>query len=278
MKKKLVVATAVAGLVFAAKGIDNKLRLSEYVIASPKVEKSVNLVFLSDFHSMKLKDGGKNLFRTIDSAKPDCILLGGDIFHRKGKDGDFDYTVDFLRNLTQKYDNVCFVTGNHELTMPRSEEVKPILKTLGIREVGDESHILSTSENQQILIGGIDFKSREEDGIGDNPDLIQQSRETGIFTVLLRHAPYISDDDKGIDLILSGHNHGGLWRFPKTSFGVAGGGGYLFPRYTHGEYKKGDTRLIVGSGITKGTYLLPRLYNPPEIVSIYIVPENKLPG
>lgn len=278
MKKKLVVATAVAGLVFAAKGIDNKLRLSEYIIVSPKVEKSVNLVFLSDFHAMKLKDGGKALFKTIDSANPDCVLLGGDIFHRKGKDGDFDYTVDFLNNLAKKYENVCFVTGNHELTMPRKKEVKPILKTLGIKEVSDESCVISTSKGQQILIGGTDFDSWEEGGIRDNPDLLERSRETGLFTVLLRHAPYICDDDKGIDLILSGHNHGGLWRFPKTSFGVAGGGGYLFPRYTHGEYKKHGTRLIVGSGVTTGTYLLPRLYNPPEIVSIYIVPENKIPG
>ncbi len=275
MMKKLLIAAAVAGLTFAAFGIDNKLKLSEYVISTPKVEKNVNLVFLSDFHSMKLKDGGKNLFKIIDSAKPDCILLGGDIFNRKGNDADFDYTVDFIKNLKSKYDTCCFVTGNHEFTLKRKDQIKGILKEIGVKLVGEESFVFTSQNSQKLLIGGTDFNSWEEEiQMFENADFSTLCERTELFSVLLRHVPFVADSDKHTDLILSGHNHGGLWRIPNTSIGAAGGGGYIFPKYTHGEYKKGNTRLIVGSGITTETYFITRLYNPPEVVSISIIPEK----
>ena len=275
MIKKVLISTVVAGVALAAMGLDNKLKLTDYTLTSPKVQKPVNIVFLSDIHSMKFKDGGKNLFETIDSAKPDCVLLGGDVFHKYGEQEDFERGFELMKNLALKYRNCCFVTGNHELESGKAEEILSRTKGSGIQLLGDESYIFSTDDGQQYLVGGTDYSGfGEEEVLLQKENFVKRAAETGLFSVLVRHIPMQVETDKNIDLILSGHNHGGLWRFPKTKFGAAGGGGKLFPKFTHGKYNFNNTCLIVGSGVTTETYYIPRIYNPPEVVLVSVVPQK----
>ena len=274
MIKKLLISTVVAGVALAAFGFDNKLALTQYTLKSSKVTKPVNIVFLSDVHSMKFKDGGKKLFETIDRAKPDCVLLGGDIFHKYGTEDDFERAFEFMRNVSLKYKNCCFVTGNHEFESGKGDEIKQFSNKIGVNILGDESFVLSTSNDQKFLVGGTDYVGfGEDDVLLQKQNFVKEAETSQLFSVLVRHIPMKADGDEKIDLILSGHNHGGLWRLPKTKIGVAGGGGKLFPEYTHGEYKHNNSCLIVGSGITTETYLLPRFYNPPEVVSVSVVPK-----
>lgn len=270
MIKRVLISTAVAGAVFAAAGLDNKLRLTQYVIKSDKVSKQINLAFLSDIHSMRYKDGGKKLFKIIDCAKPDCVILGGDIFDKYSNDSMINSTYELVRNLVLKYGECYFVTGNHEFESGKVNEIKSCLESLDVKVLGEKSYISS----QNILIGGTDYVALGEDEVLlQKQGLIELSKEKGLFTVLARHVPMHTDGDENFDLILSGHNHGGLWRLPNTPFGVAGGGGKFFPRFVHGKYTSDGTAMIVGSGITTVTKILPRLYNPPEVVSVSIIPE-----
>lgn len=274
MIKKVLISTAVAGLAFAALGIDNKLRLTEYTHPSSKVTKPINLVFLSDIHSMKFKDGGKGLFRLIDKAKPDCILLGGDIFDKYATPEDFERTYELMKNLVLKYGNCCLVTGNHEFKCGKPDEIKQTANEMGIKILGERSFILTTADGQDFLVGGTDFEAYGEDAVLlQKENFVKRAEVSGLFSLLARHVPMRVETDENIDLILSGHNHGGLWRLPKTDVGVAGGGGKIFPQFTHGKYDFNNSCLIVGSGITTETYLLPRLYNPPEVVSVSVVPK-----
>lgn len=274
MIKKVLISTLAAGVAFAALGIDNKLRLTRYTISSPKVEKPVNIVFLSDIHSMSFKDGGKNFFALVDKVKPDCILLGGDVFHKHSTQEDFERTYELMNNLALKYNNCAFVTGNHEFNCGRVDEIKQTVSAMGMRILGDESYVFATADGQPFLVGGTDYEAYgEEEVLLQKENFITRAEESGLFSVLVRHVPMRVETDENIDLILSGHNHGGLWRLPKTNVGVAGGGGKIFPEYTHGKYKFNKSCLIVGSGITTETYLLPRLYNPPEVVSVSVLPQ-----
>lgn len=275
MIKKVLISTAVAGIAFAAMGLDNKLKLTEYTLTSSKVQKPVNIVFLSDIHSMNFKDGGKKLFETIDSAKPDCVLLGGDVFHKRGVEEDFERAFELTKNLALKYKNCCFVTGNHEFESGRAEEIKERVKSVGCHILGDERFVFSTVGGQQYLVGGTDYSGfGEEEVLSQKENFVKRAAETGLFSVLVRHIPMQVETDKNIDLILSGHNHGGLWRLPKTKVGAAGGGGKLFPKFTHGKYNFNNTCLIVGSGVTTETYYIPRIYNPPEVVLVSVVPQK----
>lgn len=275
MIKKVLISTVVAGVALAAMGLDNKLKLTDYTLTSPKVQKPVNIVFLSDIHSMKFRDGGKNLFETIDKAKPDCVLLGGDVFHKRGEEEDFERAFELTKNLALKYKNCCFVTGNHEFESGRAEEIKERVKSVGCHILGDESFVFSTVGGQQYLVGGTDYSGfGEEEVLLQKENFVKRAAETGLFSVLVRHIPMQVETDKNIDLILSGHNHGGLWRLPKTKIGAAGGGGKLFPKFTHGKYNFNNSCLIVGSGVTTETYYIPRIYNPPEVVLVSVVPQK----
>ncbi len=274
MIKRIIIPTVAAGLVFAAAGLNNKLKHTEYVIESDKVEKQVNLVFLSDIHSVKYKDGGKELFRLIDSAKPDCILLGGDIFHKRTGPEEYRYIYELIGNLMLKYSQCYFITGNHEFTGGNIDEIKKKFSEMGVGICGDESFVFTAQNSQSILIGGTDNeKFGEELVLSQKEKLINRSKECGLFTVLLRHVPMAAEGDENFDLILSGHNHGGLWRLPKTDIGAIGGGNQLFPKYVHGKYDVYGTPMIVGSGVIAETYGIPRLYNQPEVVSVSVIPK-----
>ncbi len=271
MIKKILLFSAVAGGAFALAGLDNKLRLTEYTLFSHKVENQVNIAFLSDLHSMSYKDGGKKLFSLIDKIKADCVILGGDVFDKYSTDEMMSSTYELIKNLVLKYDECYFVTGNHEFEGGKVDSIKSTLLSLGVKVLGDNYYISKTG----ILIGGTDFSALGEDEVLNQKQKFSfEAENSGLYSVLVRHIPMNTELDDKIDLILSGHNHGGLWRLPETNIGVAGGGGKLFPKYPHGKYRLGDTDLIVSSGLTTSTKLLPRLYNPPEVVGISINPKN----
>ena len=71
-----------------------------------------------------------------------------------------------------------------------------------------------------------------------------------------------------IPLILSGHAHGGQWRF--LNRGIFSPGQGIFPKYTKGVY---DGRLVVSTGLAN-TANVPRIRNPMELVVVTGLTEN----
>ena len=79
--------------------------------------------------------------------------------------------------------------------------------------------------------------------------------------------------DKGFDLILAGHLHGGQFRIPKVGgvlspkSSLAGGERMFFPKYFGGLYEYEDTKIIVSRGLGN-PMVIPRIFNRPELVFI----------
>ncbi|HDU1155510.1 TPA: metallophosphoesterase, partial [Listeria monocytogenes] len=86
------------------------------------------------------------------------------------------------------------------------------------------------------------------------------------FTILLAHRPEFWPLYQAypIDLVLSGHAHGGQFRLPLTEGLFAPGQG-LMPKWTAGIHRAGGKALIVSRGLGNVTKL-PRLFNDPEII------------
>lgn len=275
--KLKIASVAAAGALFVVLGFDNNLTTAEYTVRSPKIKKPVSLVFLSDIHSQRYRDGGKKLLSMIDSANPDFVFFGGDIFDKYALEKDIEKTVRLVDEICDKYD-CSYVLGNHEFESKKRINYRKRLINKNLRFFDGKSVELVSKSGQHILLGGADYiecpnPSAEAAAAEAKQKLIDRAEETGLFSVLLRHVPMRTEGDEKIDLILSGHNHGGLWRFPKTNAGIAGGGKTILPEFVHGEYKKGGSTMIVGSGITTHTYLLPRIYNAPEVVKVTLLPE-----
>lgn len=275
MMKWVFLGLILALAVFAAFGIDNKLVLKEYKVKSKKIEKSVNLLYLSDFHSQKSQKNTDKLYDIVFEEDIDCVLLGGDILDKYSDDDGFKKSVEFSKKLTEKFQNCFFVTGNHEIESGRADEFAACLEKNGVKTLHGDAVLFTAKNLQQIFICGVDNAAvGAEETIKQKENIINSIKGSDVFSILLRHVPMSAQGDENFDLIISGHNHGGLWRLPKTEFGVAGGGKKLFPKYVHGKYNIGGTELLVGSGITTATYLLPRLYNPPEAMVIRVEPEK----
>lgn len=275
--KLKIASVAAAGALFVVLGFDNNLTTAEYTVRSAKIKKPVSLVFLSDIHSQRYRDGGKELLSMIDSANPDFVFLGGDIFDKYALEKDIERTAKFVDEICENYD-CSYVLGNHEIESKRGIDYKKRLKEKNLRFFDGKSVELVSKSDQHILLGGVDYvecpNPPAEAAVAEaKQELIDRAEETGLFSVLLRHVPMRTEGDEKIDLVLSGHNHGGLWRFPKTNAGIAGGGKTILPEFAHGEYKKDGSTMIVGSGITTHTYLLPRIYNAPEVVKVTLLPE-----
>ena len=86
--------------------------------------------------------------------------------------------------------------------------------------------------------------------------------------ILLSHRPELIEiyKDNKIDLVLSGHSHGGQIRLPLIG-GIIGPGQGFFPDYDGGIYKEDNTTMIISRGL--GNSLFPfRINNDPEIVVI----------
>ena len=71
-----------------------------------------------------------------------------------------------------------------------------------------------------------------------------------------------------IDLIISGHSHGGQWRIPFILNGLYAPNQGFFPKYAGGKYEHGNTAHIVSRGLSKNSTRIPRIFNPPELVIV----------
>ena len=101
--------------------------------------------------------------------------------------------------------------------------------------------------------------------------------EGDVCSILLSHRPERVADytGRGFDLVLSGHAHGGQWRIPLLGVGLIAPNQGLFPRYAGGTYNLEGTTLVVSRGLARESTRIPRLYNPPEVVVVDLVPSPK---
>jgi predicted MPP superfamily phosphohydrolase len=98
----------------------------------------------------------------------------------------------------------------------------------------------------------------------------KQATAIDAYKILICHRPEIVKyyTEYGFDLVLSGHTHGGQVRLPPLINGLYAPGQGLFPKYSGGVYKIEDLSLVVSRGLTTRRPLLPRIFNPPELVVI----------
>ena len=205
-----------------------------------------NLVFVSDLH-----DADNDIIMSaIKECNPDGILVGGDFTHNAyyNKRG-----FEFLSSAARLCP-VYTALGNHESL------------TEGVRErVLETGSILLDNSFVTIdglVIGGLTSGYFYEDNL-PRLDMLNDFCNGNGYKILLCHHPEYYEKylkNKRIDLILSGHAHGGQWRF--FGRGVYAPGQGLFPKYTSGMY---DGKLIVGRGLGSKVRI-PRINNRTEII------------
>ena len=240
------------------------IQLSQITISDQSTPKEFNnfkIAQLSDLHD---KDWGRALIEPLKEENPDIIVITGDLIDSKTPD---IYQATELIKQIQKIAPIYFVSGNHEAWSGQYAALEEALLTLDVTILDNDSVILQ-KENAEILLLGLKdpaFKSSYYDMATE----IQQLKEDfDGFSILLSHRPerfasYVSSD---VNLVLSGHAHGGQFRLPFFGGVIAPDQGFL-PTYTSGVYKEKNTNMIVSRGL--GNSIIPiRVNNRPELVII----------
>ena len=282
-KKKKFIFLAVAAAVLVALVIwiawgNTALELNTYTISGSKLPQSFDgyrIAHVSDLHNTEMGKDNEKLLAMLRDADPDMIAITGDLIDSRNT--DIEVALKFVREAI-KIAPCYYVTGNHEARVNEYGELKAGMETAGVTVLEDVRTEISM-EGATITLIGVNDPSYQTDYLfGDsetvlNTKLEELHTEDGEFTVLLSHRPELFDayTDHGIDLVLSGHAHGGQFRLPFIGGLVAPNQGF-FPEYDAGIYTEGNTNMLVSRGI--GNSLLPfRINNRPEMILIELQAE-----
>lgn len=182
--------------------------------------------------------------------------------------------------------------GNHELDYIGTAEGKKMQKypenSELVKDLTDAGACVLEEGYRDVEIGGckvriggmyeyafaLDGDNSAENLTGDVRDFLEEFQNTDRYKIMLCHRPdsFVFGDASDywkIDLVISGHDHGGQVVIPFKG-GLYGGDQGWFPPYVHGLYRTGRIRLFVTSGLSSEKQKLPRWNNRPEIAVLNV--------
>ena len=253
------------------------LEVNEITVTSgriPQVFSGFRIAQVSDLHNAEFGEDNVLLLQMLYKSNPDIIVITGDLVDSSRT--DIDIALAFAGEAV-KIAPAYYVTGNHEAAISRYDALKSGLETAGVIVLEDEAVSLEYQGESITLIGLSDPNATiKGDLFGEVPAMVStklrnlMDGDSG-YTVLLSHRPELFETyvSSGVDLVLSGHAHGGQFRLPFVG-GLAAPNQGLFPKYDAGLYTGGDTNMVVSRGI--GNSIIPiRFNNRPEIVVVELL-------
>lgn len=252
--------------------LDERLILRTYTVASPKLTTEVRLAVVTDFHS---SDNADDVAAMVASCAPDAVLLVGDLFDDDTQNRPTERTLSLMRQLSAQYP-CYYVSGNHEAWTGEMDALYQQTADAGVTVLRMSSGVLTVRGQRIALCGVPDPYEMVFSGAPDTEEQLRQAMEnvdSADFTVMLAHRPELLAKyaQFPLDLVVSGHAHGGQVRIPGVLNGLYAPNQGWFPKLAGGAYTQDGTTLIVSRGLAVRTRL-PRIFNRPEVVLVRCVP------
>ncbi len=221
---------------------------------------------ISDLHNAEFGTDNSELVNILKQESPNIIVFTGDLLDARHT--DYDVAENFLRQCTEIAD-CYFVTGNHEAKLGdgyKSFEGKMI--ALGVTVLRNGSVRIRSGIDAIRLIGVEDPSFIDAKSVDDSLNATLETLTADDYTILLAHRPEKIEQyaEWNIQLVLSGHAHGGQVRLPWIGGLYAPGQGFL-PKYTSGLYTVNETQMIVSRGLGNSAFPF-RINNRPEVVIV----------
>ena len=286
--------------------INQKIFVTQYKISSNKIPNEFDeykIMQLTDIHSIRDTKQKDNLINKVKKLNPDLICVTGDLIdspYYSEQNAKYEakeikipdsLTIDFMSELTDIAE-VYFVYGNHEMMLlddPENNVFKIALENLGVNILNNKVDYI-TINNEKIRLVGIQdpatlYKDKKYAYVEknnyekvksildnlfyiDGNENITSEKDELLFNIVLSHRPEYFElySNYNIDLLLSGHTHGGVIVLPFVGGIYAHPQGWL-PKFTSGIYEKDTFKMIIGRGIGYSGIQI-RIFNPPEIIEI----------
>ncbi len=246
-----------------------RLEVKEYTYESPDVPPAFDgarIVLLTDIHRSFYfsQERVGRLVDRVNEMVPDLVVLGGDYVY-----GSKDYeqsAFDELDRLTARL-GIFAVLGNHDYAHPPGggNDPAPTLEAITDANITplDNSGVWIENSGQRFRLAGVsDLQqghARAEPGL--------EATTPGDLVVLASHEPDFAEklQPGWVDLMLSGHTHGGQLTFFGLWAPVVGSD--YGQKYRTGMVTSGSTTVVVSNGI--GAIFPPlRFFARPQIVVI----------
>lgn len=274
----VLIAVAVAATVVSTIICRVYIKVTPYKVKIEGVKTTVRAVLITDLHSRSFGKDNKRLLKKIKEQSPDVIFADGDFISRDASDEDVKNMLTLFTEF-QKIAPVYFAPGNHEDNYPNREELYEKIRELGI-DVLNDTYTDVEIDGQAFRIGGtlghaFPFGRTEEEFENSSEYIfLTEFQNTESPKICLAHMPDTfafgySSALGDVDLVLSGHTHGGLVRLPFVG-GLAAPMQGLFPDYDKGYFKLGGKMQIIICAGLDGYGILPRINNLPEICVVDI--------
>ncbi len=261
---------------------NNSLQVTYYTYSCADIPSGFDgycIVQISDLHNKNFGKQPNRLIEEIQSLQPDMIVITGDVVDSNHT--NIETAIAFLEEAVA-IAPCYYITGNHELWLEesvRTDLMERISKTgvvilddeaIDITVMTDTSNVLDNTNEKKISLSESFTLVGLDDGslLGDTLHTLTKDIKQKEFVLLLAHEPQnmMFYNKENVDLILSGHAHGGQVRLPFIGGLVAPDQG-LLPEYTEGLHEENGISMIISRGL--GNSIIPvRIFNRPEIVCI----------
>lgn len=253
------------------------VKVVHYRILSKKIEKNVRIALVSDLHNASLGEKNQVVLNAIDREKPDVVVSAGDLV-TSGDYGKYQNALALCQELVKRYP-FYYGLGNHETKIRERadrygdyyQRWEEDLQKIGVSMLHNQ---VITIPNTGVVLYGLELPLRffvKEKEVNCSREDIQKLvgvADSETFNLLIGHNPEFFEAymDWGADLVVSGHQHGGIVRIPFLG-GLVSARLELFPKYDGGLFSGKNGQMIISRGL--GTHTIPiRFHNPCELVII----------
>lgn len=273
VKAMIIVALLIIGCIIFSIWQNNSIVISNFNYNSAIVPEEFNnfkIVHISDLHNKVFGKEQDKLIDKVEDLEPDIIVITGDLIDRRRY--NLEKSMYFI-NSAVEIAPIYYVSGNHEAWSGRFPEIEERLIEAGVKIIDDSETEIRRGNNSIKLLGLSDPDFLTSDYIdGTDTSKLEENlirlSDGEEFKILLSHRPELFElySDNNIDMIFSGHAHGGQIRIPFIGGLIAPDQGF-FPKYTAGNYTSNISTMYVSRGL--GNSLFPvRVFNRPEIISV----------
>lgn len=255
----------------------NWLTVTHFTVRSSKISEPFRIVLVSDLHEHQFGRDNEKLAVKIREQSPDLIIIDGDMIN--GDSENADTAVELVRALKETAP-VYYSFGNHEYSYMEAghEDLTEELEAAGAVVLNYQSIDIDVKGNP-VRLGGL-YEYGFETGMQSEEEneraipYLEEYADTDRYLIMCAHRPesfYPWDmaDQWGIDLVLSGHLHGGQVIIPGVG-GLYNSLDGFFPKFDYGQYKLGDSDMVITRGLGSNPKMLPRFNNPPEIAVVEV--------